>query len=248
MKKPLRDYLALALDGLQEINQLERIIDQTSKFCGTYKIGLELFTRFGPCLIDIIRKSKRNIFLDLKYHDIPNTVAKAVQSASRLGVQYCTIHTQGGAAMMAAAVSAARSALEKGLLPPKLIGVTLLTSIDEQCLHQELNVDLPLADYILHLVGLAIASGMNGIVCSAADLPFIKRQLPVVPLGFEIVTPGIRRKGSGAHDQKRTATPDEAISFGATLLVIGREVTLASDPAIAAQAIIDDLTGIPLVK
>lgn len=242
VKKNPQDFIAIALDSLQELKQIERIIKQTSCYCGTFKIGLELFTRFGPSVLDTIKKAKKQIFLDLKYHDIPNTVARAVLSASKLGVQFCTIHTQGGTAMMAAAVEAGRSAREMGLLPPKLIGVTVLTSIDERCLHEELKVKQSIANYVLHLANLAIAVGMDGIVCSAADLPYLKKHLCEVPDGFEIVTPGIRRKESETHDQKRTATPAEALSLGATLLVIGREVTSAKDPTIAVQKILYDLT------
>jgi orotidine-5'-phosphate decarboxylase len=243
MKKNLRDYVALALDGLQEKNQIQTIIDQTSEFCGTYKIGLELFTRFGPSILEPIRNAKRSIFLDLKFHDIPNTVAKAVLSASHLGVHVCTIHSQGGSAMMTAAVAAGRSAAETGLAAPKLVGVTVLTSIDENCLRHELLVNRPIADHVCHLAGLAISSGMDGIVCSAADLPYVKNHLGAIPDNFEIITPGIRRQGSETHDQKRTATPAEALSLGATLLVIGREVTSAKNPASAMEAIVSDLSS-----
>jgi orotidine-5'-phosphate decarboxylase len=189
----------------------------------------------------MVKKAQKNIFLDLKYHDIPNTVAQSVLAASELGVQFCTVHTQGGTAMMAAAAAARRSAFDKGLTPPKLIGVTLLTSIDEQSLHNELKTNLPVSDYVQHLAGLAISSGLDGIVCSAADLPGIKKRLPQLPDMFEIITPGIRRQGSATQDQKRTATPAEAISFGATLLVIGREVTSANDPEAAIKSIFSDL-------
>ena len=241
MNKIPRDYLVIALDSLGELNQIQHFIGQTQKYCGTYKIGLELFTRFGPSVFDTIRKAKRNIFLDLKYHDIPNTVANAVMAASEHGVRFCTIHTHGGMAMMSAAVAACQSAHEKGLIPPKLIGVTVLTSIDEKCLHNELKVKHSVTNHVLHLASLAISAGMDGIVCSAADLPYLKKRLPKIPDGFEIVTPGIRRKGSAVHDQKRTTTPCEAISRGATLLVVGREVTSAKDPEIAVRKILSDL-------
>jgi orotidine-5'-phosphate decarboxylase len=243
MKKHPRDYLAIALDSLQDISQIKRIICQTSSHCGTYKVGLELFTRFGPSVIDAVKKANNDIFLDLKYHDIPNTVAQAVFAASQLGVQFCTLHTQGGTAMMAAAAAAKRSAIDKGFVPPKLIGVTLLTSIDEICLRNELKASLPLVDYVHHLAGLALSSGMDGIVCSAADLPSIKKRLPPLPETFEIITPGIRRQGSAAQDQKRTATPAEAISLGATLLVIGREVTAAKDPEAAIKAVLSEISA-----
>jgi orotidine-5'-phosphate decarboxylase len=242
MKKNPIDYLALALDNLDDENRISWLIEQTKIYCGVYKIGLELFTRFGPSIVVNVQKAQRKIFLDLKFHDIPNTVAQAVYSASRLGVHYCTLHSQGGFAMMSAAAAAAGRARESGLTPPKLIGVTVLTSIDARCLREDLNVELPLADHIVHLAQRAIAAGLDGIVCSAADVSHFKQKVSVTPENFEIVTPGIRRRGSAVNDQKRTATPAEAIDFGATLLVIGREVTMAADPQGALKEILSDIS------
>lgn len=257
MNKSPKEYIALALDNLQEIGQIQRIISQTEQYCGTYKIGLELFTRFGPSILDLVKKAKKNIFLDLKFHDIPNTVSKAVLSASKLGVQFCTIHTQGGKAMMTAAIEALRTGQDKGIATPKLIGVTVLTSIDEPRLRNELNVRMSIIDYICHLAVLGIEAGIDGIVSSASDLPFVKKAIAQSSLScpslennsFEFITPGIRLAGSPLHDQKRTSTPSQAISNGSTLLVIGREVTLANDPARAAHDIVSSLSGmLPLAK
>jgi orotidine-5'-phosphate decarboxylase len=239
MKNP-SDYLAVALDNLEELGQIKNLIHQTKPFCSTYKVGLELFTRYGPLILDCVRNADRAVFLDLKFHDIPNTVANAVTAASRLGVQYCTVHAQGGKTMMSAAVDAARASRDKGIIPPKLIGVTVLTSIDAHCLRDELNVGLSMERQVQSLAGLAVAAGMDGIVCSAADLPKVKGALPDF---LEIITPGIRMSGIAFHDQKRVATPAEAIANGATLLVIGREVSLASDPAISIQEILDDISS-----
>jgi len=240
IKKP-SDYLAVALDNIEDLSRITSLIDQTKEFCSTYKVGLELFTRFGPSVLDCIRDSARNIFLDLKFHDIPNTVAQAVISASRLGVRYCTVHAHGGKSMMMAASQAARASREKGFQPPLLIAVTVLTSIDASSLSSELNVGVSLERQVASLANLALISGMNGIVCSAADLPIVKNSLPE---SFEIVTPGIRRKGSNSHDQKRTATPIEAISGGATLLVLGREVTSSSNPEGVLKEIADDISSV----
>jgi orotidine-5'-phosphate decarboxylase len=240
MKNP-SDYIVIALDNLEELGHIKKLINQTKPFCTTYKVGLELFTRFGPLILDCIRGAERKIFLDLKFHDIPNTVARAVTSASLLGVQYCTIHTQGGRAMMGAAVAAAKASYDNGVLPPKLIGVTVLTSIDAQCLRDELNVGLSLEQQVQSLAGLAVAAGMDGIVCSAADLPKVKGTLPDT---LEIITPGIRCSGSAVHDQKRVATPAEAIANGATLLVVGREVTLAADPVTSVQVILSAISSL----
>jgi orotidine 5''-phosphate decarboxylase, subfamily 1 len=240
MKNP-SDYIAIALDNLEELGRIKDLINQTKPFCAVYKVGLELFTRYGPSVLDCIHEADRAVFLDLKFHDIPNTVAKAVTAASQLGVQYCTVHTQGGKAMMSAAVAAARASRNKGIIPPKLIGVTVLTSIDANCLRDELNVGLSVERQVQSLAGLAVAVGMDGIVCSAADLPKVKKTLPET---FEIITPGIRSSGNAVHDQKRVATPAEAVANGATLLVIGREVTQAADPVAAAQAILSDISSL----
>jgi orotidine-5'-phosphate decarboxylase len=239
MKKNPRDYLALALDNVNDLSDVSRLLEQTKPFFGMYKIGLELFTRFGPAILDSVRLVQRRIFLDLKFHDIPNTVAQAVLSASRLGVDLCTLHTFGGKAMMAAAVTAAEKAREDGFIPPKLIGVTVLTSIDDASLKNDLRVALGVQETVRHLAHGAVAAGLNGVVCSAVDLPFVKKDLPET---FEVVTPGIRRLGSNTNDQKRVATPAQAIANGATVLVIGRDVTLATDPAAAAAAILAELS------
>jgi orotidine-5'-phosphate decarboxylase len=235
METPYRNRLALALDNVSSLDALNNLIQATAPWIGVYKIGLELFTRFGPPVCGVVRAAQRKIFLDLKFHDIPNTVGKAVMAACDLKVDYLTVHAQGGIPMLSAAADARR---HKGLGLPKIIGVTLLTSIDAEGLADDLLVTAPPAEYAKHLASLAVRAGLDGIVCSAADLPALKSGLkPGLPPGFDIITPGIRPAGSAANDQKRIATPKEAIKNGATLLVIGRAVTEASDPARAAAAI-----------
>ena len=235
MKKPPIDYLALALDNVASLSALSSLVKAVAPSIGVFKVGLEQFTRFGPPVLEVIREADRKIFLDLKFHDIPNTVKKAVESACELGVDFLTIHTQGGVAMMRAAKEAADGARERGRHAPKVIGVTLLTSIGEDCLRDELLVGVSPADYVRHLAAQAVVAGLDGVVCSAADLPAVK---PSLPLAFEIITPGIRPAGTAAHDQKRIATPEEAIKNGATLLVLGRAVTEAQDPLKAAEEIL----------
>jgi orotidine-5'-phosphate decarboxylase len=235
MAKDFVPNLCLALDNLGSPSDVRGLIASTSSYFGTFKIGMELFTRYGPSILDPVFESGRKAFLDLKYHDIPQTVAKAVLSASRLGVQYITLHTQGGSTMMKAATEAALKAADLGLCPPKLIGVTLLTSIDATMLLNELNVSVALEQHIKILALRAIDALLDGIVCSAADLPHVKFLLPE---GFEIITPGIRLTEGPIHDQKRIATPKQAIRNGATMLVIGRAVTEAQDPAHAAEKIL----------
>lgn len=236
MKKQLLDNIALALDNLNEISKLTSLISETSQWIGIYKIGLEQFVRFGPPVLDIVRKADRKIFLDLKLHDIPNTVAKAVESACDLEIDFLTLHTQGGLEMLKAA-ALAKSKHTKTRLP-KLIGVTVLTSIDTAALNNELRVPGSVEAQVTHLARMAMTSGIDGIVCSAADLSFVT---PVLPPHFDIVTPGIRPSGSDVNDQKRIATPSEALSAGSTVLVLGRAITAAQHPGKAAEAVFREL-------
>ena len=237
MENTKRNSLAIALDNITSREQIEQLVQKTSEWVGVYKIGLEQFTRFGPSVLDIIRDAGREIFLDLKFCDIPNTVAKAVESVCELEVDFLTIHTQGGLEMMKAAVDSAKS-YSKGRAP-KLIGVTLLTSLGGDALKNELCVDLEVSAYICHIATLAVQAGLNGIVCSAIDLPGVK---PSLPEKFEIITPGIRPTGLNAGDQKRVATPGDALKNGATVLVVGRPITGAQDPVKAVQEIFRELS------
>jgi orotidine-5'-phosphate decarboxylase len=227
MKKQSRDFLALALDNLDDLAAIRQLVESTAPHIGVFKIGLEQFTRFGPVILDVVRAADRKIFLDLKFHDIPNTVAKAVNAAAQLEVDFLTIHAQGGKAMMEAACDAAAKALH----PPTIVAVTLLTSLDASALKNELKCEAPVAQYVRHLAELAAQSGLGGIVCSAADLPSVK---PGLPGAFEFITPGIRLADDGVQDQKRVATPQSAIAAGATLLVVGRPITAAPSPRDAA--------------
>ncbi|MCL2183135.1 MAG: orotidine-5'-phosphate decarboxylase [Chitinispirillia bacterium] len=235
--KNVSDYIALALDNSGDLNALRALIGKTAGSVGVYKLGLEQFTRFGPGVLDIVRDTGRKVFLDLKFHDIPNTVAKAVEAACALGVDYMTIHTQGGTEMMRAAAEAASKADRR----PKILGVTLLTSIDQTMLNEDLSVQMKTAEYVLHLAKKAVGAGLGGLVCSAADLEMVA---PAVPDDFEIVTPGIRPAGADVNDQKRVATPSWAIKNGAGLLVIGRPITGANDPGKAAADIVNEIAGI----
>ncbi|MDR3012114.1 MAG: orotidine-5'-phosphate decarboxylase [Chitinispirillales bacterium] len=235
--KNARDYIALALDNVDDADALKSLIAKTSESVGVYKLGLEQFTRFGPEILDLIRSVNRKIFLDLKFHDIPNTVAKAVRAACALNIDYMTIHTQGGIDMMKAAAEEAAKARHR----PIILGVTLLTSLNQTMLNDELAVSMTTNEYVRHLAQKAMEAGISGLVCSAADLEAVA---PIVPRGIEIVTPGIRPAGTDANDQKRVATPEWAIKNGATLLVIGRPITGADDPGRAAGDIVDSISGL----
>jgi orotidine-5'-phosphate decarboxylase len=193
-----------------------------------FKIGMELFTAEGPALLaEAIAMGKRP-FLDLKYHDIPNTVAGAVRSAARLGVHMLTVHTTGGKEMMDAAARAANEEFARAGTPkPLLLGVTILTSLKDDDLRQ-IGYARATADQVLRLALLAKAAGLDGVVCSPHEIEIIKRECGA---DFLVITPGIRPAWAGAQDQKRIMTPAEALSKGANYLVIGRPITGAASPS-----------------
>ena len=204
----------------------------------TFKVGLELFAAEGPALFRKLKALRKDIFLDLKLHDIPNTVAGAVRSAIRHGVQMMTVHTSGGREMMAKAAEAAKTAAEAAGVPrPVLLGVTILTSLKSEDL-EEVGMRSDVASQVLRLAGLAKAAGMDGIVCSPREIEVLRREF-----GRElvIVTPGIRPLWAAAQDQKRIMTPAEAVAKGADYLVIGRPITGAPSPNEAFLRIVEEL-------
>ncbi|MBW3554998.1 MAG: orotidine-5'-phosphate decarboxylase, partial [Gemmatimonadetes bacterium] len=196
--------------------------------------GAQLFTRAGPPLIQDLKDRGKRVFLDLKYHDIPHTVARAVEAAAELGVDMLTLHASGGEAMM----RAARDAV--GSDGPALVGVTLLTSFTAADVEQVWDKELrSLRDEVARLAGLAVQAGLDGVVSSALEVETLKRRHGA---DFILVTPGIRPSGEVAGDQVRTATPAEAVRAGADYLVIGRPVHAASDPAAAFAALLEEVT------
>ncbi len=202
-----------------------------------YKIGLELFTAEGPDVVKAVKAFGKKVFLDLKFHDIPNTVAKAVKSAGKLGVELLTIHSVGGKAMIAAAREAA---LEYGDAAPKILAVTVLTSLDKGDLEDIGVKDRLPADQVAAMAGFAVANGANGLVCSAFDVGELS---PRLPAGTLLVTPGVRPAGAAVGDQKRIATPAVAVQGGATHLVVGRPILAAADPVASALAIRAEMTA-----
>jgi orotidine-5'-phosphate decarboxylase len=196
---------------------------------GLFKIGLQLYTAAGPDIVHAVRDLGGRVFLDLKLHDIPNTVRGAVESAASLGVEMLTIHLSGGRAMIEAAVGAA---------PPEvlLLGVTVLTSVDEATL-RETGVEAPLEKHLLRLAQLGAESGIGGVVASPLELAPLRRAHGPK---LKIVTPGIRPRAAAANDQKRTLAPAEALRAGADFLVIGRPITAALDPRAALEQIVAD--------
>ena len=198
---------------------------------GAFKIGKELFVSAGPDIVKRVRDTGASVFLDLKFHDIPNTVAKAVASAVRLDVQMLTVHTCGGTAMLKAAVKAAGDG-------PLVLGVTVLTSMDENDL-VEVGVQKSPADQVLHLAQLATLAGLKGLVCSPKEIAPLRE---VLPPEVQLVTPGIRPAGSDSDDQKRVMTPVEAMNAGANCLVIGRPIYAAENPRQAAEDILSSVS------
>ena len=195
------------------------------------KVGLELFIAEGPDVLKPLAARGKKIFLDLKLHDIPRTVERAVQSAAKHNVFMLTLHAAGGRAMLRAAADAAR---EFGSAAPKLVAVTVLTSLDQSDLN-DLGVQRAPAQQVLALGELAIGSGLDGLVCSAQEVGALRQKLGPQPL---LVTPGIRLSSDAMGDQKRVATPASAVKDGASFLVVGRPILEATDPAAAARAVL----------
>lgn len=193
------------------------------------KVGKELFTRSGPALVEQLQQQGFEVFLDLKFHDIPNTVAGAVRAAAELGVWMVNVHASGGRRMMAAAAEAIAAFAR----PPLLLGVTVLTSMAAQDL-QELGVSETLEERVLRLARLTADSGLDGVVCSALEAKALRS---LCAPGFCLVTPGIRLAGDNAADQRRVVTPAEALAMGSDYLVIGRSITAAEDPLAALQRV-----------
>ncbi|GAB5412768.1 MAG: orotidine-5'-phosphate decarboxylase [Congregibacter sp.] len=193
------------------------------------KVGKELFTAAGPALVDALQQLGFQIFLDLKFHDIPNTVASALKSAAEIGVWMVNVHASGGRRMLEAAVNAMASVGA----PPLLIGVTVLTSIDEED-YRELGFSRSLEDQVRCLAKLSQDCGLDGVVCSAREAAQLRATCGE---DFALVTPGIRPAGSDADDQRRIVTPEQAMRDGASYLVIGRPITGATNPADALAAI-----------
>jgi orotidine-5'-phosphate decarboxylase len=230
MKDKDRLIVALDVSGATEARQIVQAIGEAAT---TYKIGKQLFTAEGPQVVRDLVASGRKVFLDLKYHDIPNTAAAAVRSAAELGVSMMTVHASGGSKMLRAAVEAASQTSAK----PMLLAVTVLTSLSDSDL-QELGIAENVLTQVLRLGALARAAGCGGLVASAQETRELRKALGE---GFAIVTPGVRPAGASAGDQARVVTPKEAIAAGATYLVVGRPILEAPDPAKAAQQIADEI-------
>jgi orotidine-5'-phosphate decarboxylase len=240
-----RVLIALDVPSLDEADSLLGRLDGVLSGC---KIGSQLFTAAGPAAIELARKRGFRVFLDLKFHDIPNTVGAAVREATRHGVFMLNIHASGGLAMARAAADAATKAAGDFAIPrPLCLGVTVLTSLDRRALQNEVGVPASVESHVLHLAGLAREAGLDGCVASAQEISALRLAMGA---RWVIVTPGIRWEAGAsapgsprADDQVRIATPRRAIAAGADYLVVGRPISGAKDPAAAATAIVAELGG-----
>ncbi len=234
MSSPEDPRIIVALDYPEASPALEFARRIPAGLC-RLKVGKELFTAEGPDLVRRLGDLGHEVFLDLKFHDIPNTVYGAVAAASRLGVWMVNVHALGGRAML----EAAREAVEAAPLRPRLIAVSLLTSMDSRTL-AEIGIDRPLEKEVMELTRLALDAGLDGMVCSAWEAAELRAAHGDAPL---LVTPGIRPEGSALGDQSRVMTPREAIEAGASYLVIGRPITQAADPVAELERIRRSLGG-----
>ncbi|AKU27646.1 Orotidine 5'-phosphate decarboxylase [Geobacillus stearothermophilus] len=212
-------------------------------FAGTplfVKVGMELYYQEGPAIVAFLKEQGHAVFLDLKLHDIPNTVKQAMKGLARVGADLVNVHAAGGRRMMEAAIEGLDAGTPSGTMRPRCIAVTQLTSTDERMLHEELWISRPLVETVGHYAALANESGLDGVVCSANEAAFIKERCGA---SFLAVTPGIRFADEAAHDQVRVVTPKRARELGADYIVVGRSLTRAADPLKAYERLQHEWNG-----
>lgn len=226
-----RDQLIVALD-VSSAAQAQKIVTALGASVTFYKVGMQLYTAEGPGIVRDLVRAGRRVFLDLKYHDIPNTVGAAVREAGKLGVSLLTVHGSGGSKMLRAATEAARESNSA----MKVIAVTVLTSMDQDDLNEIMQGNLE--EQVVHVAGLALKAGCHGVVSSAREVRALRTRMGN---DFLVVTPGVRPAGAAHGDQARVVTPAEAIAAGSTHLVVGRPITAAANPAQEAEKIIQEI-------
>lgn len=235
MKTPV--MIALDFESVEELQSFLKQFPSHLKL--TVKIGIELFYGQGPQIVRNLRQKGHAVFLDLKLHDIPNTVEKAMFQLGKLGIQYTTVHALGGKPMIQAAKRGLMAGARAAKVPaPKLLAVTELTSISERQLQEEQNVPLKMNEQVQKLAQLAENAGADGVICSPHEVAQLK---PVLPADFLYVTPGIRMPDAKKDDQQRVMTPAEAQKAGSSALVVGRPITKAADPVVAYQKIVESM-------
>jgi orotidine-5'-phosphate decarboxylase len=238
MEQPLKNKLIVALD-VETAREALNLFDALKDVAGMFKIGSQLFTAAGPELVREIVRAGAPVFLDLKFHDIPNTVASAGVEATRLGVSIFDVHACGGSEMMRRTAEAvAETAEREGIPRPLVIGITVLTSFDDSTL-TEAGVSSSVQEQVKRMARLADASGLDGVVASPHEVKLVRES--VERQDFVVVAPGVRPAGAASDDQRRVMTPLEAVRAGADYLVVGRAILKAPDPAQAAQQIIEEM-------
>ena len=240
INEEIRKKLVLALD-VEDIKEAKQLVDELSPYIGTFKVGLQLFCGYGLEIVNYIKEKNSDFFLDVKLHDIPNTVEKASYNVIKNGANFFNVHATGGIEMMKAAKKGAMEAAEKyNKKKPLVLAVTVLTSISQEVLTQELSNTKTVEDFVIQLAKNARVAGLDGVVASAKELKAIKRE---VGDDFIVLTPGIRPAWSAKDDQQRIATPSSAINDGADFIVLGRAVTKAQDKVEAMKKIYQEIKG-----
>ena len=221
------EKIIIALDGMDK-NNVFNLLEKIPEIIWV-KVGLELFVSEGPDVLSILRDKGKKIFLDLKFHDIPTTVAKACFAASQTGAEFISLHTCAGMKALKMANEAAQEGASKvNLSPPKLLGITILTSWTKESFANDLLIDQSIDQRVKHLAEIALNSGLGGCVCSPREVRLLRE---IYPESFDLITPGIRSIGSDINDQSRVSDASEALKMGASKLVIGRAITQSDDPA-----------------
>lgn len=238
VQRAARDRLIVGLD-YPDAGAALALVDRLGDDMLWYKVGLELYTAEGPAIVRALREREKHVFLDVKFHDIPNTVAGAARVVGGLGVRIFNVHTVGGSEMMRAATTAAHEGAAKAALPPPLVyGVTVLTSLSDRILADELGIPATAQERVLALATLAQQSGLDGVVASPREVRALRERCGPA---FGVLTPGIRPAGSALGDQHRVATPADAVRDGADYLVVSRPIREAADPVSAAKVILDEI-------
>jgi len=231
-----RVIVALDTDTLRKAKQLVKKLKDSIKI---FKVGAELFTACGPKVVDMVHEAGAQVFLDLKFHDIPNTVAGAARMAAKMGVFMFNVHISGGLRMLQeACIASAEEARKNNIAAPKLIGVTVLTSLNQEEMNGEVGIPGTVEETVLRYATLAQKTGLDGVVASAKEVAAIRAELGK---SFMLVTPGIRPAWSEKQDQSRIVTPKQAFELGSDYIVVGRPITQAKNPAEAAQKVFEEL-------
>lgn len=245
INEKIKEKIVLALD-VEDIEDAKKLVDSLYQYVGTFKVGLQLYTKYGNEVIEYISGKNSNFFLDVKLHDIPNTVEKASENVVLRGANFFNVHATGGLKMMEAAVNGAKKASGKlNKKPPVILAVTMLTSISQEVMNDEFEIRQDVSEFAIRLAKLAKKAGMTGVVASSLEAKKIKEACGA---DFKVLCPGIRPAWSAKDDQKRIATPKFAIEQGADYLVIGRAVTQAPSPIEAMEKIYEEIGEIQCLQ